>query len=380
MKIGIFGGTFNPPHLGHVALAQAAVKALSLDKLIVVPANMPPHKIPGSLADANARIEMCRLAFDGPVFSVSDVEIRREGISYTVDTLRYFSSEYPDAELFFIIGSDMLDGFRNWYRWEEILSLARLCVAGRVKGFKADLSCFTPAQRERITVLEVEPKVMSSTGIRIRIRSGLDCSDYLDDKVIKYCDERDIYEDGYGKYREILRGLLDESRFYHSECVSESAYNLAVRYGADPEKAKLAGLLHDITKCFKAQDQLSLIGDSITPLERSNYKVWHQMSGAEYIRRNKLTDDEEIISAVRWHTTGKADMTLLEKIVYTADFISAERDYPDVETVRKLAYISLEHAMLYTSRYTIKSLVALDRPVHPSTLDCYNDILKHFGL
>ena len=90
--------------------------------------------------------------------------------------------------------------------------------------------------------------------------------------------------------------------------------------------------------------------------------------------------DEEILGAVRWHTTGKAGMTLLEKIIYVADFISADRDYKDVEVVRRLAYISLEHAILYTSRYTVNKMVSQDLLLHPATVDCYNDMLMHFGI
>ena len=104
------------------------------------------------------------------------------------------------------------------------------------------------------------------------------------------------------------------------------------------------------------------------------------MSAPVFLRKNGIITDEEILGAIRWHTTGKAGMSLMEKIIYTADFISADREYPGVDTVRKLAEISLEHAMLYTCRYTIEDLVRHDRPVHPSTMELYNDLLQHFGL
>ena len=154
---------------------------------------------------------------------------------------------------------------------------------------------------------------------------------------------------------------------------------LAERYGASVEKARLAGLLHDVMKNAPANEQLALMPD-ITPLELLNTKVWHQISGEAFLRQNGIVTNEEILGAVRWHTTGKAGMTLLEKIIYVADFISADRDYKDVEVVRRLAYISLEHAILYTSRYTVNKMVSQDLLLHPATVECYNDMLMHFGI
>ena len=139
---------------------------------------------------------------------------------------------------------------------------------------------------------------------------------------------------------------------------------------------KVQGMANEILEQI---DEISKAGEGLTRVELANCKVWHQISGAAFLKNNKITDDEEILGAVRWHTTGRAGMTLLEKIVYTADFISADRKYKDVEVVRKLADISLEHAILYTSRYTIEKLVSGDKLIHPATVECYNDMLLHFG-
>ena len=378
-KTGIFGGTFNPPHLGHVRLAKAAADMLGLDRVLVIPDCVPPHKAEASLADGADRLEMCRLAFSDPVFEVSSIELDRGDKSYTVETLRSLKEMFPEDEFYLIVGSDMLDTFRRWYRWEEILELAHLCGAGRVKDYVFDHSSYTDAQRERIQFIAIDAVEISSTEIRAMLKSNADCSGFIDPKVSEYIYANNIYDDGFDSVRSILREMLDAERLYHCECVSESAAMLAAKYGADIEKARLAGLIHDITKNLPAEKQLELMGD-ITPLERNNHKVWHQMSAPVFLREEGICTDEEILEAVRWHTTGKAGMTLLSKVIYTADFISAERDYPDVETVRKLADISLEHAILYASRYTINSLVARDISVHPSTLDCYNDTLRHFGL
>lgn len=377
MKIGVFGGTFNPPHNGHVRLAKAAADELKLDKLLVIPSCIPPHKIAAKLADGQERLEMCRLAFGcDPRFEVSPIELERGSRSYTVETLRELKALYPDSELYFIVGSDMLESFDKWYLWQEILSLSVLCAASREEGYSPDLSRFGKLA-ERIKIITLDPLEVSST--QIRNSAGEVSPELLDPKVAAYIREHGLYDDGLNRYRELLRGKLNPRRLFHSECVSECAGVLAERYGASVEKARLAGLLHDVMKNAPANEQLALMPD-ITPLELLNTKVWHQISGEAFLRQNGIVTDEEILGAVRWHTTGKARMTLLEKIIYVADFISADRDYKDVEVVRRLAYISLEHAILYTSRYTVNKMVSQDLLLHPATVECYNDMLMHFGI
>ena len=343
MKIGVFGGTFNPPHNGHIRLAKAAADELKLDKLLVIPSCIPPHKIAAKLADGQERLEMCRLAFGGdPRFEVSPMELERGSRSYTVETLRELKALYPDSELYFIVGSDMLESFDKWYLWQEILSLSVLCAASREEGYNPDLSRFGKLA-ERIKIITLDPLEVSST--QIRNSAGEVSPELLDPKVAAYIREHGLYDDGLNRYRELLRGKLNPRRLFHSECVSECA-----------------GVL------------------DITPLELLNTKVWHQISGEAFLRQNGIVTDDEILGAVRWHTTGKAGMTLLEKIIYVADFISADRDYKDVEVVRRLAYISLEHAILYTSRYTVNKMVSQDLLLHPATVECYNDMLMHFGI
>ena len=377
MKIGVFGGTFNPPHNGHVRLAKAAADELKLDKLLVIPSCIPPHKIAAKLADGQERLEMCRLAFGcDPRFEVSPMELERGSRSYTVETLRKLKALYPGSELYFIVGSDMLESFDKWYLWQEILSLSVLCAASREEGYSPDLSRFGKLA-ERIKIITLDPLEVSST--QIRNSAGELSPELLDPKVAAYIREHGLYDDGLNRYRELLRGKLNPRRLFHSECVSECAGVLAERYGASVEKARLAGLLHDVMKNAPANKQLALMPD-ITPLELLNTKVWHQISGEAFLRQNGIVTDEEILGAVRWHTTGKAGMTLLEKIIYVADFISADRDYKDVEVVRRLAYISLEHAILYTSRYTVNKMVSQDLLLHPATVECYNDMLMHFGI
>lgn len=183
------------------------------------------------------------------------------------------------------------------------------------------------------------------------------------------------------EYELLIKSRLSQYRYNHSMNVAESAVYLAEKYSADCEKAYVAGILHDIMKEESLVTQRQLIesdGYKMTSTELAVPSVYHQMSGAAYCKKVLCIDDDEIIGAIRFHTTGKADMTLLEKVVYTADFISVERNYPDVDIMRRLADESLEKAMLHSLKYTIGSLTEREIPVHPDTLNCYNFILENY--
>lgn len=182
------------------------------------------------------------------------------------------------------------------------------------------------------------------------------------------------------EYINLIKSRLSEYRFSHSLNVADAAAKLAEKYNSNSQKAYVAGILHDIMKEESLEVQRNYIeknGEIMTNLELNNRAVYHQMSGAAYCRLELGINDEEILSAIRYHTTGKRGMTLLEKIVYTADYISADRSYPDVEVMREKAWHSLDDAMLYSLKYTINDLISKNLPVHPDTLECYNGILEN---
>ena len=179
----------------------------------------------------------------------------------------------------------------------------------------------------------------------------------------------------YGAFKEILKKRLNEKRYYHSLCVADEAKRLAEKYGGDTEKAYLAGLLHDITKNAPTEEHLKIFSDfGIIPneIEKGAEKLWHAMSGAAYAEHILGIKDPEIIDAIRYHTTAKAGMSLLAKILYLADFTSADRDYDDVEVIRKYVNESLQKAFVYALQYSIKDLVEQARAVHLDTVAAYN--------
>ncbi len=179
----------------------------------------------------------------------------------------------------------------------------------------------------------------------------------------------------------VVRYPLSDLSSTHSLCVADCARELALRYGADPDAAYLAGLGHDVLKEQNKQEALAFFashGVTLTPVEAAAPKLWHAMAAGIYLRETYALP-EEILTAVRYHTTGRAGMSLLEKILFTADFISADRDYPGVGDMRKRAKVSLELAMEEGLRFTIEELARADRPIHPDTVAAYNEILTEKG-
>lgn len=171
---------------------------------------------------------------------------------------------------------------------------------------------------------------------------------------------------------------LSEYRRVHSLNVSSEAVRFAEKYGGDVEKARLAGLLHDVTKETDPERQLQIIengGIILTELEKRSPKLWHAISGACFVREVIGIDDPDIFNAIRYHTTARAGMSRLEKIIFLADFTSAERDYPDIDVIREHAEHSLEEGMLYGIKFTISRLVGRGNLVSPDALAAYNDIL-----
>ncbi len=179
-------------------------------------------------------------------------------------------------------------------------------------------------------------------------------------------------------YKKVIRPLMGDKRYNHSVNVSLEAVRLANKYGADPDKAAVAGILHDITKEIDFEKQLQIIssGDIIlTDVEKKTNKLWHAISGSVYIQKELGINDADIINAIRYHTTARANMSLLEKVIFLADFTSAERDYPDVDVIREKAEISLEEGMLYGIEFTLTKLLQREGLLSEDAIAAYNEIL-----
>ena len=180
------------------------------------------------------------------------------------------------------------------------------------------------------------------------------------------------------EYKKIIKSMMSENRYNHCVNVSKESVKLAKRYGGDEEKAAIAGILHDITKEMPKEEQLQIMLDSgiiLDDIQKNAPKLWHGISGSVYIKKHFGIEDEDILNAICYHTTGRAGMSLLEKIIFVADFTSEERTYKGVATMRKKSRKSLEDAMLYGFKFTFSDLSSRELAIHPDELACYNEIV-----
>lgn len=369
-KIAVFGGSFHPIHNGHISLAKHAAEALQLDRVLFVVDRIPPHKTLAEGATDRQRVEMMQLALKNePGFAVDTLELDREGPSYTVDTLTLLHERYPDSELYFLMGSDMLLSFSTWRQPEIIAKLATLvCTvrqgqSGGEEEARADLK-----ERFNANVIlldQVSP--LSSTEVRDRIREARTITGLVPREQEHY-----IYLNGCYEPKELvsmydrLKSELTEHRMEHTAYVVETAIALAERFGADRKKARLAALLHDCAKSF-SKEQLLRYADSEPPV----LPVLHAPAGADYAKNVYGVNDEEVLRAIRLHTTGDHNMTLLDKVVYLADMIEPSRDYQGVEEIRnaddldQMMYLALSRSIWYIRKRNFE--------VHPATLRALED-------
>lgn len=196
-KILIYGGTFDPVHIGHVNAFESAKKAVSPDLCIIIPNKLPPHKLACGLASGDDRMNMLKLTFgdEGDII-YSDYELKREGKSYSLYTLRHFKELYKDDELYFIIGSDSLLTFHKWYEYEALLKMCTFVCVSRTDGDRGELEAAKALLEDkggRVIITDTAPVEISSSQIRAMIKNGEDPSCYLDENVVKYIRENDIY-------------------------------------------------------------------------------------------------------------------------------------------------------------------------------------------
>ena len=307
---------------------------------------------------------------------------RQESESYTVYTLEQLHQDYPDDTLHLLMGEDMFLTLKSWHKAERICQLAVLCVVPRSEDGIPGLKRYAEelhAMGGRTKIVPMAYLPVSSTEIRHRVRCGVSFDELVPQAVEEYIKSRHLYQEGSDMtredYKEIVRPFLSDRRFYHSECVAAEAEKLAKVYGSDPEKAWIAGILHDIMKELPPEEQLKKIksfGIILTDLERNAQKLWHSILGAAYIKNELHITDPEIVDPVLYHTTARADMTLPEKILFIADYISADRRYDGVEEMRRVAYEDLDRAVLLGSRETIRDLAERYMAIHPDTMGAFN--------
>lgn len=362
-KIGILGGTLDPVHIGHTALLRMAREQLGLDAALLLPAGDPPHK--HCHAAAEDRLRMARLAA-GEEFAVCDMEVRRAGTTYTVDTLRRLRAQYPQADLVYVIGEDTLSNLVTWRDYAQVFGLCAFAVSHRAREHGS------APEGARVRWLQGEPPGVSSTLVRERAAVRGELETLVGARVARYMRERGLYLMGVceAEAEGMLRGMLTPSRFEHTLGVRDTCERLARAHGLDVGAARVAGLLHDAAKCLPEDEQRRLAGAEADAGEVANVELLHASAGAAVARDVFGVRDDEILAAIRCHTLGGPRMTPLMLCVFVADFIEPGRAaFPGLEEARALAGTDLRAAASKCVELTREYLVRAGRSVHPRMLE-----------
>ena len=379
-RIGIYGGSFNPPHIGHIQAARYAARELRLDSLVMLPAGEVPGKsLPEGSATAEERLQMLELAVgDCPNLRVSDFDACRERCR-TWETLEHFAREYPGAELTVVVGSDQLAKLPGWENVSFVLSHAQIAVARRGLPGEETLirekSGLLRGMGARVRALENPTQPISSTQLRRLMAFG--CGwEFLPPGVEGFIRRQGLYHvnaDWKNLPMERLEGvvlsLLNPDRIRHVLGCRDTAVALAKRWGADETDAARAGILHDITKALDGPLQLTLCdayGKMLTDFSRKYPKTLHALTGS-LVAERIFGENPQVVSAICHHTTGRAGMNLLETIIYVADYIEPNRDFPGVERLRELAFTDIQAALKLGLEMTLEHLKKQGSEVSPES-------------
>ncbi|NLW11793.1 MAG: nicotinate (nicotinamide) nucleotide adenylyltransferase [Clostridiaceae bacterium] len=392
LKIGICGGTFDPFHNGHMALISAALDSGRIDRLLVIPAGDPPHKQHEPVMPAIYRYEMTRKSLrDIPSTRVVDLEILKEGRSYTLDTIRMVRAEYQEpTEIYLIYGSDIIYDLEKWHEPEALLAECTMLLAirggddeKRVSKLAARLNKKFNAKIELFKAPKIE---LSSTEIRERIIAGKNWKKSVPGPAAAVISDNKFYTlisslemlnvEDRGKTGKLERSIwpwLTHKRLLHSANVMLYAIKLANEHGVDLYQAAAAGLLHDCAKCLQ-HDQLMDYAARAGDEQLLQEELAHGPAGAVMAKEIFCITDQEILQSVHYHTTGRAGMTKLEKIIFLADKIELGRTYHDLDPIREAAETDLDQAMLICLTEVESFLRRSNRPSHPYSLDAISEI------
>ena len=386
MRTLVYGGSFNPPHTGHVLSLSTAVRVLKPDRIRVIPTRIPPHKaLPEGSPTAKDRLAMTALAMSG-VFGAmtSDTELRREGKSYTVDTLAELRRKDPGGELYFLLGTDMLLSLETWYQPRRIMELATIVLFARETDRRDEIESAVARLRRvygaKIFILRGEPLEISSSEVReeLAIRQG---RELVPETVYSYIIQRRLYgaRPELAWLRDAAYAYLKPKRIPHVQGAEEEAVRLAERWGESVDDAAEAAICHDITKKYPLEEQLRLcLSYGIQPdnYEAVSEKLLHAKTGAE-LAGFLFGLSEPVKSAIRWHTTGRPGMSPLEKIMYLADYIEPGRSgFDGLAELRRAAYEDLDLAMELGLRMSLLEVTGRGNRSHEHSIQAHEEALS----
>ena len=387
-KIGILGGTFNPPHLGHLYMAQMARDEFSLDEVLFMPLGDPPHKKGEIVLDKNARALLSEMiASERPYITLSRIELDRQGYTYTVDTLTELTKQMSGARLYYIIGTDTLFKLEEWKDFRRVFELTEFICIPRpgddIHEVFDKLAYFKRMYHKNILLGHGMGLDISSTKVREYMRAGKPIDSLVGKKVAHYLTQHGVLQTALpektrNEYLQILRKSVDSKRYNHSLGVEKTALELAHRFGVSEAAAQTAAIFHDLAKCLTNDQLLTIAQENNLPLNEVTIKeprLLHGPVAAFIIERDYGITDADVLNAVRYHTTGRRNMTRLEMIIYVADIIEPNRTYEGIDKLREMSKKSLSGTTLLGVQREIFMLLKREFRIEPNSLEAYNYLL-----
>ena len=372
-KLLFFGGTFDPPHKEHVNLLKHAVEEISPDKVLVMPTYSPPHKKTFLPATPTKRLKLCKVAFSGiDGVEVSDWEIKQKGKSFSYLTMQKLASEYKGYQIYFLMGTDMVSSFHTWKNPTEILKLATPLLCERQgEGVSAQKSKRDFFERfgVQIPTLRYVGKRLSSTEVKIKKLLKMDVSDVLTDGVNRLIDEFSLYNGGF--MADYLVKNLPPKRIEHTKGVITLALKYAKKLGVCLNRTLTASMLHDVAKYLNVAD----FPDCEIP-KGVPAPVVHQYLGAHVAKTVLGVKCNQVLNAIRYHTSAKPNMSLLAKIIFTADMLEEGRTYEGVSEMRAISLEDFDVGFALALKRSLTYINLRGGEVYPLTQQAY-DYYKH---
>ena len=349
----IFGGGFNPVHLGHINMALIARDALNA-KVVFVPAKVAIWK--NESIGAEHKINMLKLAIEEyKDFSIDLFEITAKQQPYSIETVKYFKKKYPKDRLFLLIGQDQVNSFHLWKKPEEIAELAQIVY------FKRPKYSLNQENVDKYHMQAIEGSVVDVSSSDIRELKSI----MVPEKVLRYIEDNSIY------YINKVKGYMKETRFNHSLSVAHLAYGIAKKHQLDYRKAYIAGILHDIAKDMDKTKSMAMMKQFYPDFVDIGAFAYHQFLGEKLAKEDFGVVDEEILGAIKYHTTGKADMNWLEKLIYASDKIDPNRDYDSSDLIATMGK-GLEEGFLTVLKANRDFLLAKHKDINNRlTEECF---------
>ncbi len=358
MKIGIFGGSFDPIHKSHIDVIEHSIRQLDLDLLLVVPTKNNPWKSKSYASNEQRKsmIEMALRKVEKAILETIEIDSDMDKVDYTVDTIKLLKVKYPESEFHLIMGMDQASLFHKWYQAEKIAEQVNLVCFLRL-GYEYNENI----DKYNFTLLDMEPTSISSSDVRAGHL------EYLSKKVLRYISQEGIY------LNTMIKPLMSLRRYQHSLSVAKLAVELAKANNIDHKKAYIASILHDITKELESKKELKIMKKHYSDFMSLPHEVWHQYTGAYMARKQFLVEDKEVLQAIENHTTATTKMSKLDKLVYVADKLDPMRDY-DTSAQIELAKKDIDVAFVEC----LKDFYAFSKKKNRKIDNCFYDVYNKY--